>query len=104
MADFDNDRTVIVERDTAEAASPLGWIVLLVALLLIIAFFFTNGFGLMKSDNVEKSDTTAPRTSESMNNETAPADKAPATDTPNDANSTPAPDTTVEPTPDTQAN
>jgi cytoskeletal protein RodZ len=96
MADFSNDRTVIVDRDR-DTASPLGWVMLLVALLLIIAFFLSNGFGMLNRDKTNTTETqTAPTTSEPAQTET-PTPTAPdqtSTQTPT-TDTTTAPSTTT---------
>lgn len=94
MADFQNDRTVVVDRDTS---SPLGWIALVVALLLVIMFFLTNGFGMM-ADDTDTTDTEAPTTSETQRNDTNPVEQTP-TDSATDPVVTPE-ETVPAPTPD----
>lgn len=96
--DGTNDRTVIVERDTGDSASPLGWIILLIVLLLALAFFLTDGFGLLNNDtSTDTTELETPTTTEIIEDDT-PAEQN-TTETQNNPSVTPDPMTEAEPDP-----
>jgi len=90
MADYNDEKTVIVDRDATDRSSPLGWIIVAVLLLVATLFFMMNYLG----DGDDTTDTTDSSDS-SLQESTSPADSvipAPSdTATPDD---TTAPDDT----------
>lgn len=89
MAEYNDEKTVVVERDTANTNSPVGLIVLVVALIAIAFFLLMGGTQMFGDDTTNTTDTTTDGT----NN---PVDTPTTTPTP-----TPTPEETT-PTPTTE--
>lgn len=86
MVDYNDEKTVIVDRDTADRSSPIGWIIVVVLLLIAALFFMTNylGDGNGSTDTTDTSDS-------SIEESTSPADTVvptPDDTTPDDTNTT----------------
>jgi hypothetical protein len=75
MADIETEKTVIVDRDTADRRSPSGLIVALVVLALLALFFLLGGFNMFRGGTGTGSGTDTMDT-------TSPQVQGPATDSP----------------------
>ena len=78
VPELNNDRTVVVDRDSSNRDSPVGMIVLLVALLLIALFLLMGGYKMFDGDATTDNEVNAPSTSEVI--EEPVTDPAPTTD------------------------
>ena len=95
MAAYNDDKTVIVERDSVDRSSPVGWIILLVALIAVIFFFLMGGMDMFDADSTN--DTTTPTESTTTPTEnSSPMDITvpEPTVTPEESNSVQTPDAT----------
>jgi hypothetical protein len=90
MVDVNEERTVVVDRDSAaDRSSPVGWIVLLAVLLLLALFFMFGGTQLFNGGEAGTTETNL--------QEEAPSTQSPSTDT--DTSPTQAPDAEPAPVP-----
>lgn len=70
MAEIQNDKTVIVDRDATDRRTPSGVVIALVVLAILALFFLLGGFGMFgggagNGDNVSPSVQTPTSTSPS---------------------------------------
>lgn len=87
MADYNDEKTVIVDRDATDRSSPLGWIIVAVLLLVATLFFVMNYLG----DGDDTTDTNDNPDS-SIQESTLPADNViptPGDDTTSDDTAAP---------------
>lgn len=65
ITDYNEDKTVIVDRDTrdvADRSSPVGWIILLVVLLFLAIFLAMGGMRMFSGDTTDNTETQTEET------------------------------------------
>lgn len=80
MAEIENEKTVIVDRDAADRRTPSGLVIALIVLAILALFFLLGGFNMFGGNAGTPSGTgTETDASTQIQEQTAPA---PSTTTP----------------------
>jgi hypothetical protein len=90
MAEFDTERKVVVERDATDRSSPVGLIVLVVALLALTFFLLLGGTRMFGGDTTNDTNTQTDDTNTQIDTPTTTPTPTPDS-TPEETTPTPSP-------------